>query len=191
MSIFLLASLIVSTAGLDNGLGRTPQMGYNSWYDVECSDMMTEAVLQETAAMMNTLGLVELGYNYFNLDDCWAKGRYPNGSLYADPATFPSRTLKVLADVVHAGGMKFGTYTDRGPQTCAGRPAALGHETIDAQTYAEWGVDYLKEDSCHASGDHDTAFAEYGKMVGINAQRFSITKRKKKYLKSVFLLRYV
>ena len=89
--------------------------------------------------------------------------------------------------------MLFGTYTDRGDQTCAGRPAALNHEKIDAETYASWGVrlaaslwradahaaafplhsthpaplaqvDYLKEDSCHATTDHGTAFEEYGRM---------------------------
>ena len=54
--------------------------------------------------------------------------------------------------------------TDRGTETCAGRPGAKDHEALDAATYASWGVDYLKEDSCHASGDHKTAYADYGKM---------------------------
>ena len=74
----------------------------------------------------------------------------------------PINGEQALADYVHSKGMKFGTYTDRGPKTCAGRPAALGNEAKDAQTYANWGVDYLKEDSCDASGNHTTAFAEYG-----------------------------
>jgi hypothetical protein len=42
-------------------------------------------------------------------------------------------------------GLKFGIYTDRGTKTCAGRPASQGYESIDAQTFADWGVDYLKE----------------------------------------------
>ena len=75
-----------------------------------------------------------------------------------------SKTLRPLADYVHSKGLKFGTYTDRGTQTCGGKPGALQHEKIDAQTYAAWTIDYLKEDSCHASGDHDTAFKEYGAM---------------------------
>lgn len=60
--------------------------------------------------------------------------------------------------------------TDRGDLTCGGRPAAQGHEAQDAKTYASWGVDYLKEDSCHASTDHSAAFTQYGKMRdGLNA----------------------
>jgi len=158
----LVATIASSVTGLDNGLGRLPQMGYNSWYDWTCN--MEEKQLMATVDKMVELGLPALGYNYFNLDDCWASSRTANGTLIADPKFFPSSTLKPLADYVHSKGMKFGTYTDRGPQTCANRPAALGHEFQDAQTYADWGVDYLKEDSCHATGDHDQAFAEYGKM---------------------------
>ena len=65
--------------------------------------------------------------------------------------------MKALADYMHERGLKFGVYTDRGAETCAGRPAALSHEGQDARTYAAWGVDYVKEDSCHASDDHGTA----------------------------------
>ena len=60
--------------------------------------------------------------------------------------------------------MKFGMYTDRGNKTCAGRPGSGGHEVLDADTFASWGVDYLKEDSCHASIEHDVAFQEYATM---------------------------
>ena len=61
-------------------------------------------------------------------------------------------------------GLKFGIYTDRGNLTCAGRPGAGGHEQLDAETFASWGVDYLKEDSCNATQNHDEAFYEYGLM---------------------------
>jgi len=160
----LLAGCCISVQALENGLARTPQMGYNSWYDLECSDSMNETALRQIADALVSTGLRDLGYQYLNLDDCWAKGRYPNGSVYADPAKFPSGTLKPLADYVHSKGLLFGTYTDRGSATCAGRPGAAEHEDIDAKTYAEWGVDYLKEDSCNAPSDHETAFAEYGRM---------------------------
>lgn len=98
-------------------------------------------------------------------DRCVNTSNTPDTFRYADFKYFPSGTLKPLADYVHSKGMKFGTYTDRGTKTCAGRPGALGHEVIDANTYAEWGVDYLKEDSCNAVQDHDTAFGEYGNMT--------------------------
>ena len=74
---------------------------------------------------------------------------------------FPSGTLKPLADVAHDAGLLFGTYTCRGKLTCANRPGSLGFEKIDAETYASWGVDLLKMDSCYAADgdwqDHDGA----------------------------------
>ena len=77
--------------------------------------------------------------------------------------------LKETVDVfsttfVRFKNLKFGTYTDRGTQTCAGKPGAFGYEKLDAETYASWGIDYLKEDSCHASTNHSVAFEEYGAM---------------------------
>ena len=130
---------------LDNGLGRVPAMGYNSWYDL--MGELNEANLKETADRMVALGLVELGYSYFNLDDDWASlNRNDKGLLVADPTRFTDGSLKTLGDYVHGKGMRFGTYTDRGTKTCGGKPGALGHEKVDAQTYASWGVDYLKED---------------------------------------------
>jgi alpha-galactosidase len=72
--------------------------------------------------------------------------------------------MKYIADYAHSKGLKFGIYSDRGTQTCAGRPGSQGYEKKDADTYASWGVDYLKEDSCHASDDHNTAFQQYGSM---------------------------
>jgi len=149
---------------LENSLGRTPQMGYNSWYDLMCSAAMKESTLRAIADAMIDKGLVSLGYRYLNLDDCWASGRTQDGKVFADSSTFPSGTLKELADYVHGKGMLFGTYTDRGTATCAGKPGAQDHEEIDAQTYAEWGVDYVKEDSCNAADDHDVAFRQYSKM---------------------------
>lgn len=149
---------------LDNGLALKPAMGYNTWYDFECSEGMNESTLRAVADAMVSSGLRDLGYQFLNLDDCWAKSRKDDGTLVADQAKFPDGTLKPLADYVHSQGLLFGTYTDRGDLTCAGRPGAARHEEIDAKTYALWGVDYLKEDSCNAPGDHQTAFAEYGKM---------------------------
>lgn len=76
-----------------------------------------------------------------NLDDCWATGRDKDGKLIADPKLWTGGTLKHIADYAHSKGMKFGTYTDRGTQTCAKRPGAQGHEALDAATYASWGVE--------------------------------------------------
>ena len=72
--------------------------------------------------------------------------------------------MNALSDYVHDSGMKLGIYTDRGELTCAGRPASRGYENVDALTFARWGIDYLKQDSCNATAEHEAAFAEYSQM---------------------------
>ena len=99
-----------------------------------------------------------------NLDDCWAHRRGPSGVIEADATKFPSG-IAALAQYAHARGLKLGIYTDRGILTCQRRPGSFGYEKIDAETYAAWGIDYVKEDSCFAtSTDHARAFAEYETM---------------------------
>jgi alpha-galactosidase len=97
----------------------------------------------------------DAGYQYVVIDDCWQGDRDKAGNITADPAKFPSG-IKALADYVHSKGLKFGIYTDAGTKTCAGRPGSLGHEYQDAQQYADWGVDYLKEDWCSTLPGQDT-----------------------------------
>ena len=80
--------------------------------------------------------------------DCWQVSRDSTGRIVADPVAFP-QGMAALADYVHSLGLKFGLYSDAGNYTCQLRPGGLGHEVIDAQTYAEWGVDYLKYDNCN------------------------------------------
>jgi alpha-galactosidase len=162
-SILVRALLLHVVCGLDNGLGRTPAMGYNSWYDYGCSGDLNETNIMATADAMVDNGLDRLGYVYVNLDDCWAQGRYSNGTVYPDSSRFP-RGMKALADYIHSKRLMFGVYTDRGTATCGKRPGSQDHEEIDAQTYADWGVDYVKEDSCNAPGDHGSAFIQYSKM---------------------------
>jgi len=132
---------------LDNGLGRTPQMGWNSWNKFACS--INEQLIKDTIDTLVENGFVDAGYNYINLDDCWQVSRDANGVIVADPDAFPSG-IKALADYAHSKGMKFGLYSDAGYGTCQGRPGSLGYEDIDAKTYASWGVDYLKYDNCNA-----------------------------------------
>ena len=162
-TIAVLSAGAVLVQGLDNGLARTPQMGYNSWYDL--MGTLTEDAIKDTADAMVELGLLELGYTYLNLDDDWASGRDgATGRLVADPKHWSNGTLAAAAAHAHGRGLLFGTYTDRGTQTCGGRPGAQGSEALDAQTYADWGVDYLKEDSCHAKDDPADGFRQYRYM---------------------------
>jgi len=159
LPIFLFFIALVTAN--NNGVGLTPAMGYNTWNDFRCN--INAADIKQAADAIVAQGLDKVGYKYVNMDDCWAAGRYSNGTVYPDAKGFPDG-IKSVADYVHSKGLLFGIYTDRGTSTCAGRPGSYNYEKIDAQTYASWGVDYLKEDSCSASQDHNTAFAEYGKM---------------------------
>jgi len=159
---FVYLSLIIQVAySLNNGVGINPPMGYNTWNDFRCG--LTSQDVKNIADTLVNGGFADLGYKYVNVDDCWAQGRDSNGKIYPDPKAFPDG-MKNVVDYVHDKGLKFGLYTDRGTKTCAGRPGSLGYESIDAQTYAEWGVDYLKEDACFASDNHNEAFTQYALM---------------------------
>jgi alpha-galactosidase len=131
---------------LDNGLARTPPMGWNSWNKYACKGL-NEKVVRETADAMVANGMKDAGYQFVNLDDCWQTGRDAAGNILADPERFPSG-IKALADYIHGKGLKLGLYSDAGTMTCAKRPGSIGHEFQDAKQYANWGVDYLKEDWC-------------------------------------------
>jgi alpha-galactosidase len=132
---------------LDNGLAKTPPMGWNSWNKFGCKGL-NEKVVRETADTMVSSGMKDAGYQFVILDDCWQTGRDASGNIVADAERFPSG-IKALADYVHSKGLKFGIYTDVGTMTCAKRPGSIGHEYQDAKQYANWGVDYLKEDWCN------------------------------------------
>ncbi len=142
-----LAAATVPTAwGLTNGLALTPPMGWNSWNRFGCN--INETLIRQIADAMATNGLRDAGYEYVNIDDCWQVSRDAQGVIVADPVRFPSG-ISNLAAYVHARGLKLGVYSDHGLSTCAGRPGSYGYETLDANTYAAWGVDYLKYDNCN------------------------------------------
>ncbi|KAF8014757.1 hypothetical protein BT93_H0531 [Corymbia citriodora subsp. variegata] len=136
---------------LKNGLGLTPQMGWNSWNHFHCN--INENLIKQTADAMVSSGLAARGYQYVNLDDCWGElNRDSQGNLVAKASAFPSG-IKALADYVHSKGLKLGIYSDAGSQTCSQTmPGSLGHEEQDAKTFASWGVDYLKYDNCNNPG---------------------------------------
>jgi alpha-galactosidase len=135
---------------LDNGLARTPPMGWNDWNAFGCN--VNEQLVEQTADFLASSGLRDAGYTYVNIDDCWmASQRGSNGSLVPDPVKFP-HGIKGVADYVHAKGLKLGIYESAGTATCAGYPGSLNHEQQDANSFASWGVDYLKYDNCNNQG---------------------------------------
>jgi alpha-galactosidase len=132
-----------------DGLALTPPMGWNSWNKFQCD--VDETIIRAMADAMATNGMKAAGYEYINIDDCWQGERDAQGFIQPDAVKFPSG-IRALADYVHAKGLKLGIYSDVGYKTCGGRIASRGHEFQDAQTYASWGVDYLKFDWCNAEG---------------------------------------
>lgn len=127
----------------------TPPMGWNSWNTF--GENINEQLILEMADAMAASGLPEKGYEYLVIDDCWSmKERDENDRLVADPVKFP-HGMKYVADYVHSRGLKFGMYSCAGNLTCAGYPGSFEHEFIDAETFASWGVDFLKYDYCYHS----------------------------------------
>ncbi|MGW6010230.1 NPCBM/NEW2 domain-containing protein [Streptomyces sp. NPDC055210] len=148
------ASPVSAAPAPDDGLALTPPMGFNNWNSTHCRAEFDEAMVKGIADLFVDKGLKDAGYEYVNLDDCWAlPTRDADGKLVPDPVRFPGG-IKAVADYVHAKGLKLGIYTSAGTKTCndAGFPGALGHEYSDARQFADWGVDYLKYDNCNNQG---------------------------------------
>ena len=175
--------LLCQARALDNGLGAKPpcapcsafpsaaplrsaallsrcccarRMGWSSWNPYHAGQMgLDEKGIRAQADAMVSSGMAAVGYAYINVDDLWA-----NRSRGADGAILPSHAfpsgMKALATYVHSKGLKFGLYSDVGTKTCGGQPGSFGHECADAATFADWGVDWLKEDHCSLPPNNDT-----------------------------------
>lgn len=127
---------------------KTPPMGFNTWNTF--GENISDALVRETADAMVALGLKDAGYEYLVIDDCWSKReRDPEtGKIVPDPVKFPYG-MKALSDYVHEKGLKFGMYSCAGVRTCADYPGSFDHEFLDAETFAEYGCDFLKYDFCY------------------------------------------
>lgn len=128
-------------------LAQLPPMGWNSWNTFGWQ--INEQLILEMADLMASQGYREAGYEYLVIDDCWSlRERGKDGRIVPDPEKFPNG-MKAVADYVHSKGLKFGMYSCAGVRTCAGYPGSYDHEFVDAQTFADWGVDFLKYDFCN------------------------------------------
>ncbi len=131
----------------DNGVALTPPMGWSSWNLFR--NRIDENLIYEMGIALKKSGLLDCGYQYLNIDDCWHSSmRDKDGRLQGDLVTFPSG-IKNLVERVNELGLKLGIYTSNGTLTCEDLPASLGYEAVDANTFAEWGVEYFKYDFCH------------------------------------------
>ena len=146
----VMASTQIHLDGADkfsNGTALTPPMGWASWNLFR--NRINENIIEDIAKAMRDSGLADCGYQYVNVDDCWmSSSRDANGRLQGDLATFPSG-MKALVEKVNKLGLKLGIYTSNGTLTCEDLPSSLYHERTDAETFAEWGVEYFKYDFCH------------------------------------------
>ena len=155
-------------------IALTPPLGWNSWNCFETE--VTEKDIREAAEAMVRLGLADHGWNYVNIDDFWqyrpsaipdyretkkywdqrykikdeartiGPAREEDGTVVFNRERFKS--MKGLADSVHALGFKIGLYSSPGPLTCGRCTGSYGFERKDAETWAAWGYDYVKYDWC-------------------------------------------
>ncbi|KAF2442911.1 glycoside hydrolase family 27 protein [Karstenula rhodostoma CBS 690.94] len=153
MLLKLLTDLTLITSGaalvLQDNVGKLPALGWNSWNAYHCD--ITEDQFLSAANEFVHLGLKDAGYQYVNIDDCWSdkdKRDESTNRLLPNLTRFPDG-IKGTAHKVHELGLKIGIYSSAGTQTCAGYPASIGFESIDAATWSEWGIDYLKYDNCN------------------------------------------
>jgi alpha-galactosidase len=154
---------------LNNGVARTPPMGWNTWNTFGCN--INETLIRQIADAIVSNGLRDLGYRYVVVDDCWFDpNRDAQGNLQAHPQRFPSG-MKALGDYLHSRGLLFGIYQAPLDRTCAqyfnsfpGATGSLGHEYQDARQFAAWGVDYLKYDWCSPTGTINDQVARFGIM---------------------------
>ncbi|XP_013147924.1 PREDICTED: alpha-galactosidase A-like isoform X3 [Papilio polytes] len=156
---------------LDNGLARTPPMGWMSWGYYMCGDncldqphkcLDEELILSVVDTFYND-GYQEAGYEYIVIDDCWSeRERDSDGRLVPDRNRFP-HGMKFISDYIHSKGLKFGMYTNVANITCMHYPGSRGYFGIDAMTFAEWGVDYIKVDGCFVEESFlNTAYIKFG-----------------------------
>lgn len=133
----------LTIVGADNALLLTPPLGWNSW---NCWALaVDDAKVRAAADAFVRSGLAAHGFRYVNIDDGWEQGRSADGRIETNDR-FPD--MKALADYVHGQGLMLGIYSSPGPKTCGGYEGSYQHEQLDAQSYAAWGIDYLKYDWC-------------------------------------------
>ncbi|CZT16078.1 related to Alpha-N-acetylgalactosaminidase precursor [Ramularia collo-cygni] len=148
--VSVLSFTIPAAFALDNGFGRTPVLGFNTYNDIACSPNQT--YISATLDAFKTKGLLAAGYKYFQLDCGWQGfERQANGSITYDASVFP-QGIAPLSKKARDLGYQWSMYTDQGVNSCdtiPGRPGSLGFEEQDAAQFAAWNVAYMKIDNCY------------------------------------------
>lgn len=151
-------------------------MGWMSWEIFRCridcasepDDCISEKLYKSQADAMVDQGFLAAGYSGIHMDDCWEQkepSRDPaTQKLVGDPERFPGG-MKALGDYYHSKGLKYGLYTAESDTTCGRYPGSKDFETLDAQTFAEWGVDYMKVDGCGPKSYYDGGYKAMGQAL--------------------------
>lgn len=163
-ALFLAALLIVTASALAKGpqLAQTPPMGWNSWGHFRLK--ISDAIIRAQARAMVSSGMKAAGYKYVVIDGGWEGFHDAQGVFHPNVLKFPD--MKKLCDYIHSLGLKVGIHTTPGPVTCSGREGSYGHEQQDAETFARWGIDFVKYDWCSGGTVYrpDQLKAAYEKM---------------------------
>ncbi|GAB1732738.1 hypothetical protein NU195Hw_g7334t1 [Hortaea werneckii] len=161
-TIWISLFAVAGVSSLDNGVGRLPALGYDTFNAFGC-DYNASLVAAQVDVMQKT-GLVDAGYNTLILDDCYAlKERNATGHMVADPVKFP-HGIEALSSHVNQCGVRLAACGDNGYQTCAGYPGSYGRELQDLQTWHSWGMSYLKYDNCYIPADNITQENMFGRF---------------------------
>ncbi|KAH8904673.1 glycoside hydrolase [Coniochaeta sp. PMI_546] len=163
-----LVAHIVDALVTPDGVGKLPALGWNSWNEFHCD--INATVFETIAQRIVDLGLKDAGYVYVNIDDCWSnfdvRRNSTTNEILPNYERFPDG-INGLADKVHSLGLKLGIYSDAGTSTCAGYAGSLGYEAVDAATFANWGIDYLKYDNCNVPAEWADEYT-YDKDTGVS-----------------------
>ena len=161
-SLICIHTAVASIAVLDNAF-----MQNSGHCDKAGAGGYNETTFVQTADALVRTGLADLGYVYLNLDDCWiAENRTADGKLTYDLSRFPSG-MTWLAKQAHSRKLKLGLYAAASVETCRQFPGSQGHEEVDAQTFADWGADFAKLDSCGGTLANGTEswYHQYGRWA--------------------------
>ncbi|KAJ5771759.1 hypothetical protein N7520_002288 [Penicillium odoratum] len=140
LSASLLSGLVAAAPHrrADNGVAKTPPMGWNTYNHYSCSP--NETIVHSNAQALVDLGLADLGYTYVTTDCGWTVAdRLANGSLTWNATLFPSG-FPALGEYLHNLGLLFGVYEDAGIKTCSEGQDQAG--SLDDNCYSDASEDY-------------------------------------------------
>lgn len=175
MKHLLTALLLTCTITLSAQQAKGPVMGWASWNNYHVN--IDENIVKSQADAMARNGMKDVGYRYINTDDGYFGGRDAKGNLLVHRQRFP-HGMKVLADYIHAKGLKAGIYSDAGINTCgchydkdtiSSGCGLYGHDRQDLKRMlCDWGFDFIKIDWCGGDWmglDEQTRYTQLGKII--------------------------